>query len=101
MTNLIHNAVKFSPQGSEVTISIRQEGSSVSVSIADNGIGIAEKDLPHVFERFYKADRSRSGGGTGLGLAIAKHIVQAHGGKISARSEEGKGSVFSFTLPLL
>ncbi len=101
MTNLIHNAVKFSPQGSEVTISIRQEGSSVSVSIADNGIGIAGKDLPHVFERFYKADRSRSGGGTGLGLAIAKHIVQAHGGKISARSEEGKGSVFSFTLPLL
>ena len=83
-----------------MVISTRQEGGYVSVSIADKGIGIAKEDLLHVFERFYKADKSRSGGGTGLGLAIAKHVVQAHGGKISVQSEEGKGSVFSFTLPL-
>ena len=83
-----------------MVISTRQEEGYVSVSIADNGIGIAKEDLLHVFERFYKADKSRSGGGTGLGLAIAKHIVQTHGGKISVQSEEGKGSVFSFTLPL-
>jgi two-component system phosphate regulon sensor histidine kinase PhoR len=100
MTNLLHNAIKFSPQGSRVVISTRQERDYVSVSVIDNGIGIAKKNLPHVFERFYKADKSRSGGGTGLGLAIAKHIVQGHGGEISVQSEEGKGSVFSFTLPL-
>jgi len=100
VTNLLHNAIKFSPQGGRVVISTRQEGGYVSVSIADKGIGIAKEDLLHVFERFYKADKSRSGGGTGLGLAIAKHVVQAHGGKISVQSEEGKGSVFSFTLPL-
>jgi two-component system phosphate regulon sensor histidine kinase PhoR len=100
VTNLLHNAIKFSSQGGRVVISTRQEGGYVSVSIADKGIGIAREDLPHVFERFYKADKSRSGGGTGLGLAIAKHVVQAHGGKILAQSEEGKGSVFSFTLPL-
>ena len=100
VTNLLHNAVKFSHQGGRVVISTRQEESYVSVSIADKGIGIAREDLPHVFERFYKADKSRSGGGTGLGLAIAKHVVQAHGGEISVQSEEGKGSVFSFTLPL-
>ncbi|MEJ2047318.1 MAG: ATP-binding protein, partial [Dehalococcoidia bacterium] len=100
VTNLLHNAIKFSHQGGRVVISTRQEGGYVSVSIADKGIGIAREDLPHVFERFYKADKSRSGGGTGLGLAIAKHVVQAHGGEISVQSEEGKGSVFSFTLPL-
>lgn len=100
VTNLLHNAIKFSPQEGRVVISTRQEGGHVSVSIADKGIGIAKEDLPHVFERFYKADKSRSGGGTGLGLAIAKHIVQAHGGDISVQSEEGKGSTFRFTLPL-
>ena len=100
VTNLLHNAIKFSPQGGGVVISTGQEEGYVSVSIADKGIGIAREDLPHVFERFYKADKSRSGGGTGLGLAITKHIVQTHGGKISVQSEEGKGSVFSFTLPL-
>jgi two-component system phosphate regulon sensor histidine kinase PhoR len=70
------------------------------VSVSDTGIGIPKEDLPHVFERFFKADKARSKGGSGLGLAIAKHTVQAHGGNIWAQSEEGKGSTFSFSLPL-
>ena len=72
----------------------------IRMDIIDNGIGIDEKDLPHVFERFYMADRSRAGGGTGMGLAIAKHVIEAHQGKISAQSTEGKGSTFSIFLPL-
>jgi len=71
----------------------------VTVSVTDTGIGISSTDLPHVFERFFKADRARSGGGSGLGLAIAKHTVQAHAGRISVQSIEGKGSTFTFSLP--
>jgi two-component system phosphate regulon sensor histidine kinase PhoR len=72
----------------------------VLISVQDTGIGIPEDDLPHIFERFYKVDKARSGGGTGLGLAIAKHIIQAHGGNIMAESKEGKGSTFIFSLPI-
>lgn len=75
--------------------------SMVIIEVVDSGVGIAAEDLPRIFERFYKADRARSGGGTGLGLAIAKHIVQAHGGQIWVKSKEGKGSAFSFSLPVL
>jgi two-component system phosphate regulon sensor histidine kinase PhoR len=100
INNMLHNAIKFTPEGGTITLSSRSTPDSVTVSIADTGIGIGSKDLPHVFERFYKADRSRTQSGTGLGLAIAKHIVQAHDGKIWAESEPGKGSVFSFSLPL-
>jgi two-component system phosphate regulon sensor histidine kinase PhoR len=71
-----------------------------TVSIHDTGVGISAEDLPRIFERFYKADRARSGGGTGLGLAISKHIVQAHGGRIWAESVEGRGSTFYFSLSL-
>lgn len=100
LVNLVHNAVKFNQPNGRVTIATKAEGQSVIVSVSDTGIGISEEELPHVFERFYKADKARTGGGSGLGLAIAKHIVQAHGGSIWAESEEGKGSTFSFSLPI-
>lgn len=98
--NLVHNAIKFNRPGGSVTVTTKSNENSAVVSIADTGVGIAKEDLPHVFERFYKADRARSSGGSGLGLAIAKHTIQAHGGAIWAQSEEGKGSTFSFSLPL-
>jgi two-component system phosphate regulon sensor histidine kinase PhoR len=72
----------------------------VVFSVKDNGVGIPSDDLPRIFERFFKADRARSGGGTGLGLAISKHIVEAHQGRIWAESIEGRGSIFSFSLPV-
>jgi len=99
--NLVHNAIKFTPAAGTITVSAGQSENddSVTVSVADTGVGIAAEDVPRVFERFYKSDPSRSSGGTGLGLAIAKHIVQAHGGQIWVKSTEGRGSVFSFTLP--
>jgi two-component system phosphate regulon sensor histidine kinase PhoR len=101
LANLVHNAVKFTPAGGSVRLSAVREDAHVAFSVADTGVGIERADLERVFERFYKADRSRSGGGTGLGLAIAKHIVQAHGGRIEARSDgPGRGATFRFTLPL-
>ena len=101
LTNLIHNAIKFTPTGGEIRVSATtSDTQTLTVKVADTGVGIAPEDLPRVFERFYKADRARSGGGTGLGLAIAKHIIQAHGGRIWVESRLGKGSTFCFTLPL-
>ena len=101
ITNLIHNAIKFTPTGGVITVSaLARENSTVMVKVADTGVGIAYEDQPRIFERFFKADRARSGGGTGLGLAIAKHIVQAHGGRIWVDSKPGRGSAFYFTLPI-
>lgn len=100
IANLVHNAVKFTPAGGRVSISAMRVRHEAVISVYDTGIGIPAKDLPRIFERFYKADRARAGGGTGLGLAIAKHIVQAHGGRIWAESDEATGSVLRFTLPL-
>lgn len=101
LTNLLHNAIKFTPAGGSITISaLPREDESVVVKVTDTGVGIAYEDQPRIFERFYKADRARSGGGTGLGLAIAKHIVQAHSGRIWVDSKPGKGSTFYFTLPV-
>jgi two-component system phosphate regulon sensor histidine kinase PhoR len=99
VTNLVHNAIKFTPPGGEVTISATAGEGEVIISVRDTGVGIPADDLPRIFERFYKADRARSGGGTGLGLAIAKHIVLAHGGRIWAESVEGRGSTFYVALP--
>ncbi len=100
LTNLVHNAVKFTPPGGQITVTAESVGEEVVVAVKDTGVGIPAEDLPRIFERFYKADRARSGGGTGLGLAIAKHIVQGHGGRIWAESVEGQGSTFYFTLPV-
>jgi two-component system phosphate regulon sensor histidine kinase PhoR len=98
--NIMHNAIKFTPDSGEIKVVTAADAKSVTVQIMDTGIGIAKEDLPHIFERFFKADRSRSNPGSGLGLAIAKHIIQAHGGKIWVQSQPGKGSTFSFSLPL-
>jgi two-component system phosphate regulon sensor histidine kinase PhoR len=98
--NLIHNAIKFNKPNGSVIVATNFDSKSISVSVTDTGIGISRDDLPHVFERFYKADKARTGGGSGLGLAIAKHTIQTHGGEIHAQSIEGKGSTFTFTLPL-
>ena len=100
MVNLLHNAIKFTPPGGRIAVSAKAEGDNIRVSVADTGVGIPAEDLPRVFERFYKADKARAGGGAGLGLAIARHIVEAHGGTIRVESTEGKGAVFTFTLPI-
>ncbi len=100
LVNLIDNAVKYTPEGGSITVSAEAADSAIRISVQDTGIGIPAKDLPRIFERFYRVDegRSREQGGTGLGLAIAKHIVHLHGGELSVTSEPGKGSTFSFTL---
>jgi two-component system phosphate regulon sensor histidine kinase PhoR len=98
VSNLVHNAVKFTPPGGTITVAARPAGDEVTIFVQDTGVGIPADDLARIFERFYKADRARSGGGTGLGLAIAKHVVQGHGGRIWAESVEGEGSTFYFTL---
>jgi len=97
--NLIHNALKFTPAGGSVRVRAVREDGAVVVEVSDTGAGIAAEDLPRIFERFYKADRARSGAGTGLGLAIVKHTVEAHGGAVSVESVEGRGATFSFSLP--
>jgi len=99
IANLVHNAIKFTPAGGRITIASRALEDSVVVDVADTGIGIPREDLARVFERFYKGDKARAGEGTGMGLAIAKHVIEAHDGSIWVRSEEGKGSTFSFSLP--
>ncbi len=103
LLNLIDNAIKYNRQGGEVVISAEKVGNFVRVSVYDTGIGIPKKDLPRLFERFYRVDKARSRqlGGTGLGLAIVKHIVYLHNGEVFVDSELDKGSVFSFTLPIV
>jgi len=100
VVNLLENAIKYTPAGGTIRMFSEDEGTDIRVSVADTGIGIPFKDLPRIFERFYRVDeaRSREQGGTGLGLAIVKHIVQLHGGTVSVTSDPGHGSVFSFTL---
>jgi two-component system, OmpR family, phosphate regulon sensor histidine kinase PhoR len=100
LTNLVHNAVKFTPAGGTVRLGAEDDGAWVAFTVSDTGAGIDAADLDRIFERFYKADRARASEGTGLGLAIAKHLVQAHGGRITASSAgAGRGATFRFTLP--
>jgi len=104
LLNLVTNAIKYTPRGGLVEISAQQRGKDeVAISVRDTGIGISAVDLPHVFERFWRADRSRSRaserGGFGLGLAICQWIAQAHGGSLTVQSRLGRGSVFTVILP--
>jgi two-component system phosphate regulon sensor histidine kinase PhoR len=101
LVNLIHNSVKFTPPGGQVILSAQKEDGCIRFAVQDSGAGIPAADLPRIFERFYKTDRARSSGGTGLGLSICRHIVEAHGGQIWVESEEGKGSTFFFTIPMV
>jgi two-component system phosphate regulon sensor histidine kinase PhoR len=100
LVNLIHNAIKFTPPGGSIQVRAWAQDRDVVLAIADTGMGIADEDLQRIFERFYKADRARSGGGTGLGLSIARHLVESHGGRIWAESEVGKGSTFFISIPI-
>jgi two-component system phosphate regulon sensor histidine kinase PhoR len=98
--NLIHNAVKFTKSGGEILLGAVSNSTVVRFAVRDTGSGIPAESLSRIFERFYRAEKSRTGLGTGLGLSISKHIVEAHGGKIWAESEEGRGSVFYFEIPI-
>ena len=99
--NIISNALKYSPEGGNVTFKIKEQDDEVIVSIADQGVGIPKGNVEKIFGRFYRVDKARTRklGGTGLGLAIAKEMVEAHGGRIWARSIEGKGTTVFFSLP--
>ncbi|HEX9596727.1 MAG TPA: HAMP domain-containing sensor histidine kinase, partial [Anaerolineales bacterium] len=104
LTNLTANALQYTPTGGTVAISAARTNGIVRITVRDTGAGIAPEHLSHLFDRFYRVDKSRSraaGGGSGIGLTIAKHLVEAHGGRIWVESEgAGKGSAFSFTLPV-
>ena len=99
--NLVDNAIKYTPPKGSVHVRAERRDGEIAVLITDTGIGIKPKDLPRIFERFYRVDkaRSRQSGGTGLGLSIVKHIVESHGGKVTVQSDYGNGSIFTFTLP--
>jgi two-component system, OmpR family, phosphate regulon sensor histidine kinase PhoR len=101
LVNLIHNAVKFTKPGGEITLEAEAVDSGARCAVRDTGTGIPAESLSRIFERFYRVDSSRTGSGTGLGLSISRHIVEAHGGKIWAESEEGRGSTFYFYIPHL
>lgn len=99
--NILNNAIKYSPDGGKITVSMKTTDDQMILSISDQGLGIPKEDLPKIFDRFYRVDkaRSRAQGGTGLGLAIAKEIIKQHNGFIWAKSEYGKGSIFTIVLP--
>ncbi|MGI6214984.1 MAG: sensor histidine kinase, partial [Christensenellales bacterium] len=100
--NIMENAVKYTQESGEIEVKLERSGKSAVLSIEDNGPGMSQENIKHIFERFYRVDkaRSRETGGTGLGLSIAKQIVNLHSGSIKAESEEGKGTKFIITLPL-
>jgi signal transduction histidine kinase len=101
VSNLLMNAIRYTPAGGTIEIGVQAEGSMIRAWVSDSGQGIPREDLPYIFDRFYRVDKSRSRatGGTGLGLAIARRFVEAHGGKIYAESKAEKGTRITFTLP--
>jgi len=104
LINLVANAIQYTPQGGEVFLSLAKVGEQTRIIVRDTGPGIPPEDLPHIFDRFYRAEKSRTRGkttGFGLGLSIANWIVENHGGQIKVESKEGKGTTFAIWLPLL
>jgi signal transduction histidine kinase len=99
LSNLLDNAIKYTPSGGWVYVSVSENDAQVVVSVKDTGCGISLSDLPHIFERFYRCDQSRSQAGIGLGLSLARAIARAHGGEITATSTPNQGSTFTATLP--
>ncbi|MGN6188986.1 MAG: sensor histidine kinase [Conexibacter sp.] len=101
LDNLLLNALKFTPPGGRVTVRLGSDGTQARIEVADTGIGIAQADLPHLFDRFYRASNAtgRSGPGLGLGLTSVRTIVEGHGGSVSVRSREGEGTSFTVVLP--
>lgn len=99
--NLLSNAMKYLEEGGKVLVNLNRERDHIKITVEDNGTGIKEEDLPHIFKRFYRADvsRNKETGGTGLGLSITKSLVEAHGGSITVNSEFGKGTRFTILLP--
>jgi len=102
LQNLLDNAIQYTPSGGKIIVTAEAKDSEVVIAVSDTGIGIPEADQPRIFERFYRVDvaRSREVGGTGLGLSIAKHLMEAHGGKLWVESEVGRGSQFHFSVPI-
>ena len=99
--NLVENAIKYTPEGGHVAVTLRRDGGQLALSVADDGIGIAKKDLPHIYDRFWQADASRGADrGSGLGLSMVKQIAEAHGGSISVKSAPGKGSTFTYRMEI-
>ena len=99
LANLLDNAIKYTPSGGMVNVAVTEQESRICIAFTDSGVGISSADLPHIFERFYRCDQSRSQAGIGLGLSLARAIARAHGGDISAVSVPNQGSTFTVTLP--
>ena len=101
VVNLVHNAIKFTPEGGSVTVGATRAADALLITVNDTGVGIAPAERPRIFERFYKADQSHASGGSGLGLAVVKHTAEAHGGSVSVESELGQGAAFTISIPIL
>ncbi|HYF65936.1 MAG TPA: sensor histidine kinase, partial [Herpetosiphonaceae bacterium] len=101
LLNLLQNALAFTPAGGRITVRARLTDATLQIDVQDTGAGIAAADVPHIFERFYRADRARSRPGAGLGLAIVRHLIELQGGQVAATSALGRGTTISLSLPAI